>query len=326
MVRVRSSDAPVTAFFSEGESLSFSVADKGGSFPALVTIDYIAGSAWWTNRYELDLDRQQLAMVARVRWQAQVLFDDVDLLLVSGTVHSAPRPDVYQDGPPPPAAAGSSALDSSWFSFATSSPGSTRNLDTFTVPASQDAGIYVVHRAQGVDLPGAAGKDAKACREAGFSVRVYESPIEAQEYVAATFSGTQASATATGAGLPALMSLGNAGTIPWVPGRVELWKDSVLIGSDHVPYTPAGGKALMHTGTSFDVSVSRSVESTNATQYVNYTLRNVDAVPHRFELRESGGFENATLAAPFERDGKDLVAQVEVEAQGVVVIGFRASP
>ncbi len=327
-VRVRSADATVTAFFNDGESLTFFVADENATFPARVTIDYIAGSAWWTHRYELDLDRADLALVARINWQAAALFHDVDLLLVSGEIHTA---DPYGRDIPPPRAPEAAGSGGGWFTFSSSDSSSTGGLSAFTVPSSSDAGIYVVHRAEGVDLPGAAGKDAKACRTAGFSLRVYESPINASDLVVATMvqSGPKGGAPATSTspqGWPAFLAFENQGEVPWVPGLVEVWRDGVLVGSDVLPYTAVGGAASMQVGVSFDIQVERTVEATNTTTFVNYTLRNVDAVSHRLELRELWDFRNTTYDAPFVREGNVLVARVELAPQQDVVIGFEATP
>lgn len=328
-VRVRSGDAPVTAFFDEGGTLSFSVADENASFPASVAIDYIAGTAWWTNRFELDLDHADLTLVGRVYWQAEPLFRDVDLLLVSGEVHTA-QPS-YAGEPPVAAEAAMGPFGAGWFSFSSSSPPSSPGLNVFTVPSSKDAGIYVVHRAEGVDLPGAAGKDASACRAAGFSVRVYESPVNTTEFLVASFSDTTTSAgeawsAQVPTGLPSFLGIENAGQIPWVPGLVEVWKDGVLVGSDQLAYTPAGAGALIQTGTSFDVAASRSIDQDNGTVFVNYTLANADAVPHRVELSDTRTFANSTLAPPFERVGSAITARVELQPQQEVTIGYTATP
>lgn len=328
-VRVRSGDAPVTAFFDEGDTLSYSVDDENATFPAAVTIDYIAGTAWWTNRFELDLDHADLTLIGRVHWQAEALFRDVDLLLVSGEVHTVqPNYDERSYGAGEPAA---SAVGGGWFSFSSSNPPSAPGLNVFTVPSSKDAGIYVVHRAERVDLPGAAGKDALACRTAGFSVRVYESPVNTTEFVVASFtkdssSAGQAWSVDVPAGLPSYLAIGNAGAIPWVPGLVEVWKDGVLVGSDRLAYTPAGGEALIQTGTSFDVAAVRSIDVDNGTVFVNYTLRNVDAVPHRVELSDTRTFQNSTLPAPFVRVGDVVTAHVELAPQQEVTIGYTAAP
>jgi len=325
-LRIRSGDAPVTAFFNDGERVTFDIPGDNATFPASVSIDYIAGTAWWSHRYELDLDRSDLALVARVHWQAEALFRGVDLLLVSGEIHTANtvRP------PPGPVAADSAGFGGGWFTTTAGSTSGSGGLRAFTVPSSRDAGIYVVHRAEDVDLPGAAGKDARACREAGFSLRVYESPVNASEFVVATFKDGDAPTTAAPdspgpVGLPAFLELVNAGTIPWVPGLVEVWRDGVLVGSDQLAYTAGGGAALIQTGTSFDIEAERGVESTNSTVFVNYTLRNVDAVPHRVELREMRDFGNETLAPPFAREGGGVVARVALAPQQVVVIGFTAA-
>jgi hypothetical protein len=323
-VRVRSSDAPVTAFHTEDEGkVTFDVLDDNATFPAVVTIDYIAGTAWWANRFELDLDRGDLSMVGRVFWQAESLFRGVDLLLVSGEVHVETRPDLA----PPASMESAGAPGFGLFSpFTTSTPSGSYTLSAFSVPSSRDAGVYVVHRAQDVDLPGAAGKDAKTCPQAGFSVRVYESPVSTAEYVEAVFSGTTTEVLASDgpARLPSFLVLANRGDVPWVPGTVEVWKDAVLVGSDTLGYTPTEATTTIQTGTSLDIWGERVVESTNTTDFVNYTLGNNDAVAHRVRLVERGDFGNVSLAAPFAREEGAIVAYLELAPHEELTIGFTA--
>jgi hypothetical protein len=320
-LRVVGTGAQVGAYFMEDGSLHFYAALDSGSAAGVVDIFYVAGSASWTAHFELDFDAAKLALIARIDWPATTMFRHVDLLLVSGKLH-APSPSSYQ-GRAPAASAGSST-------FGPSSPPSslaTDSLAAFEVPSSTDAGIYVVHRARGVDIPGSNSNGVRTCAPAGFYLRVYESPVEATQVVAVEdaavdqVAGDSTLAGANGTGAPLEIELRNTGDLPWMGGRTDIYKDGILAGADNLPYVPRNGTARIEMGWALDLRVTRSVEIDNGTRYQNYTVQNFDVSPYAVEIKTAYA-GTVSDPGPFVRGEAGLTVRVEVAATSRTTIGF----
>jgi hypothetical protein len=331
-LRVHGQGARVNAFFLEDGALKFYAELQDGAPSAKIIIYYIPGSASWSHRYELDLDADQIALIANVNWRSSVIFRDIDFLLVSGKLHSVPQRGNNSYAPEAPVAssAGGFSFDRSPFGLASSVSNPERDeLGAFTIPVSSDAGIYVVHRSEGVDLPGSAGKAVNACGTFTFYIRVYESPLVKEELVVARSTGVPYGAPFAGAstepqGFPLFIELTNTGDLPWIPGRAELWRDEILVGSDNLPYTQRSGQARVQMGVAFDLTVSRTVESLDNETFVNFSAKNTDTVDYLLEIREPVSGRDITDLGPFVREGDELVARVPLAPSEEAAARFRA--
>lgn len=326
-LRVAGTGADVGGYFVEDGSLHFYVTLDPGSLAGNVNIFYIPGSASWVQHFELDFDKGELALVARVDWPATTMFRHVDLLLVSGKLHAAttsPSPERA------PAAAGFGGGSIFGLSNAVSSP-ATDELAAFEVPSSTDAGIYIVHRARAVDIPGSNSHGVRACTPASFFLRVFESPVESTQIVAADdaavdrMAGAPSSPRADPSGLPLLIELRNRGDLPWMGGRTDIYRDGILAGADNLPYVPRNGTARIEMGSALDVRVARAVETDNGTRYQNYTVRNLDVSPYTVEIATAYS-GNVTDPGVFVRAGGALTARVVVPPAAEVTLGFSGPP
>ena len=138
-MRVVGSHVDVTAYFVEEGALNFFALPPSGAPVGDVSVYYIAGAGSWTHHFELDAEAAELALIAKVDWRALTMFRHVDLLLVSGLLHTQDAPD-YERGPPAPAAgAGAWGLD---FAMSASSPatdGLATSASSTTAPACSTA-------------------------------------------------------------------------------------------------------------------------------------------------------------------------------------------
>lgn len=321
-LRVVGAGADVGAYFVEDGRLNFYVALEPGSVEGTVSIFYIPGSATWSHHFELDVEKGELALVARVDWPARTMFRNVDLLLVSGKLHTAP-PRPYPVAAPAAAGAGGSFFD---FSGRVASP-STDTLAAFTVPSSTDTGIYVVHRSKAVDIPGSNAQGLRSCAPAGFYLRVYESPLEATEIVVAddgaieTMRAAANSSASEPVGPPLVLELKNSGDLPWMSGRADIYKDGILAGADSLPYVPRNGTARLEMGWAFDVRVTRTTEVQNGTKYQNFTVTNLDVTPYTVEVTTIYPFTITDLG-PFVRVGDRLTARGTIAPATQVTFGW----
>lgn len=324
-LRIFASGATVTAYFLSGETLSFYAEMKNASTSAAVNIFYIPGTASWDGHFELDLDAKVLALVAKVDWRGSVMFRHIDLLLVSGEIHTVP-PSYYGS---PPVAASTSVGGGFASPFAPRlASDASDELAAFTIPSSTDNGIYVVHRVSNVDIPGSNALGRATCEPKSFFLRVYESPVLTSEIVVAhervygAGAPWNGSASATTTGLPLTIELGNAGGLPWMPGRADLYRDGILAGSDLIPYTPRDGTARLVMGKALDIEVTRQVEVSGGIRYVNHTVTNRDVTPYTVELSDLAGAANVTDPGSFLRVDGSMVASVQVRAGETVSLGW----
>ena len=317
-MRVVGSHVDVTAYFVEEGALNFFALPPSGAPVGDVSVYYIAGAGSWTHHFELDAEAAELALIAKVDWRALTMFRHVDLLLVSGLLHTQDAPD-YERGPPAPAAgAGAWGLD---FAMSASSP-ATDGLAAFAMPSSTDTGIYIVHRAAGIDIPGSSSHGVRTCAPAGFSVRVFESPAEQSDVVVLDDARIDALSTAWGKarGAPLFVEMRNLGELPWAAGRVDIYRNGILAGADDLPYVARNGTARLEMGSALDIEASRSLETLNGTAFHNYTVKNLDVTAYLVEVQSTPA--NVRDPGPFAwKDGR-LVASVEVPSGGEVHLGW----
>lgn len=315
-MRVVGAHVDVTAYFVEDGALNFFASPAPGGAGGQVSVYYIAGAGSWSHHFELDAEAAELALIAKVNWRASTMFRHVDLLLVSGLVHTQDTPD-YTRGPPAPMASGGGGAWSLDFAMSASSP-ATDGLSAFAMPSSTDTGIYIVHRAESIDIPGSSSHGVRTCAPAGFSVRVFESPVEQSDVVVLDDARIDALATPSGKarGAPLFVELRNLGALPWAAGRVDIYRDGILAGADDLPYVARNGTARLEMGSALDIRAGRSLETQNGTAFHNYTVKNLDVTPYRVELHSTGA--NVRDPGPFVWKDAGLVASVEVPAGGEV--------
>lgn len=319
-MRVVGSRVDVTAYFVEDGSLHFFASPAAGPAGGEVSVYFIAGAGSWTHHFELDAEAAEMALVAKVNWRATTMFRHVDLLLVSGLVHAQDEPD-YARGPPAPATAGGASAWGLGFAMSASSP-ATDGLAAFAMPSSTDTGIYVVHRADAVDIPGSSSHGVRSCAPAAFFVRVFESPVVQSDVVVLDDARIDLLGTSGGRarGAPLFVELRNLGELPWAAGRVDIYRDSILAGADELPYVARNGTARLEMGSAMDIRASRSLETINGTAFHNYTVRNLDVTAYLVEVESTPS--NVRDLGPFAwKDGR-LVASVEVPAGGEVRLGW----
>jgi len=315
-LRVVGRGAVVGAYFLEEGRLHFYADLLPGALSGAVEVFYVAGSASWSHHYELDLERLELALIGRVDWNARVMFRNVDLLFVSGTLHTVSS---GWGGEAPSAMMAGGGFGLFDFSSRVTSP-ETDSLAAFSVPSSTDTGIYVVHRAANVDLPGSNGHGLKTCKPSSFYLRIHASPVEATEVVVAADSAIDAlnasgvASSHAPAGLPFVIELVNRGALPWMAGKADIYRDGILAGADNLAYTARNGTAKIAMGWAYDVRVTRTLEKMGATAYHNYTIQNLDEMPFTVEL-ESAASSGVVDTGPFTRDG------ILLKARGVIQPG-----
>ncbi len=310
-MRVVGSHVDVAAYFVEDGSLNFYASPAPGTAGGEADVYYIAGAGSWNHHFELDAAAAELALIAKVDWRATTMFRHVDLLLVSGLVHTQEAPN-YSRGPTAPTA--TTAAGASWgldFSLSASSP-ATDGLAAFAMPSSTDTGIYIVHRAAAIDIPGSSSHGVRSCAPSGFSVRVFESPVEQTDVVVLDDARIDMLRTASGRsyGAPLFVEMRNLGGLPWAAGRVDIYRDGILAGADDLPYVARNGTARLEMGSALDIRASRSVQTENGTAFHNYTVKNLDVTPYRVELQSTAA--NVRDLGPFAWQDGRLVASLEV--------------
>jgi hypothetical protein len=319
-LRVVGNGPRVTGYFLEEGALHFSVEVGDGATPGPVEIFYVAGSAYWSHHYELDFARLELALIGRVQWQSNAMFREVDMLFVSGKVHSVPA-GAYGNNERPPAAAGGG---SDWFGLSGRvASAETGGLAAFSVPSSSDEGIYVVHRAANIDMPGSNGHGLRSCKPTAFYLRIHTSPVEATELVVVTDAQISASFQhEAGTVGPALeLEVRNRGTLPWMPGRADIYRTGILAGADEIAYTPRNGTLRIEMGTALDIQAAKTVETQDNRTYHNYTVKNVDVSDYTVEVVSNAPGQVGGHGA-FVRDGGVLKARLVVGAGDEVKLGW----
>lgn len=326
-LRVVGNGPRVTGYFLEDGNLHFSV-EVGDDAPAgAVVIYYVAGSASWSNHYELDLERSDLALIGKIQWGSKAMFRHVDMLFVSGKLHAVATGG-YEYMPQPAPAAGGSMNDADWAfdvsTRVTSAP--TANLATFSVPSSSDEGIYIVHRAADIDMPGSNGNGLKSCKPTAFYLRIHESPVEVKEVVVVTDAQIDAAAGggAYGADPAMILEVRNIGDLPWMPGRADIYRTGIIAGADNIGYTARNGTVDVQMGSALDIEATRIVTNVGGRVYHNYTLRNLDVSNFTVEVQSAvvgtvGGY------GPFVRDGSVLKARGVLQAGAEVQVSWWAT-
>jgi hypothetical protein len=314
----------VGGYFLEDGALHFSVEVRSDAPAGQVEIYYVAGSASWTHHYELDFARSELMLVGRVVWESKAMFRSVDMLFVSGKLHTASSWGGATTGTPAPAGAGGGSVFD--MSGLVASP-ATDNLAAFAVPSSSDEGIFVVHRASNIDMPGANGHGLKSCQPSTFYMRVHRSPVEQSEVVVVRDTGgySQNWSSEAGGRTPTLeLELRNLGDLPWMPGRADIYRSGILAGADDLPYTARNGTVRVEMGSALDIKAEVTVETSGDRVYHNYTLQNVDVSDYAVELVVAPQGLVGELG-PFARDGGLLKARVDLVRGAAVALSWWGS-
>ena len=310
----------VGGYFLEDGALHFSVEVRSDAPAGPVEIYYVAGSASWTHHYELDFARGELMLIGRVVWESKAMFRSVDMLFVSGKLHTASSWGNATTGTPAPAAAGGGVFD---MSRLVASP-ATDTLAAFAVPSSSDEGIFVVHRASNIDMPGSNGHGLKTCQPSTFYMRVHRSPVEQSEVVVVRDTGGSPqnwSSEAPGRTPTLELELRNLGDLPWMAGRADIYRSGILAGPDDIPYTARNGTVRVEMGSAFDIKAALSVETSGERVYHNYTLHNVDVSDFAVELVVTPQTVVGDLG-PFTRDGGLLKARVDLVRGAAVALSW----
>lgn len=314
-VRVYSSAANITAYYTDGEFLRFSAIVHEGVREAAVEVYYFPGSASWQGHYELDFERAEISLVARIDWRAKVVFRDVELQLVSGRAHTVPPSYSSPSEPRLAASPGGSPFN---LPRLAASP-VNEPLRAFEVPESADTGIYVVHKVQRADQPAVST----------FFVRVFTSPVAVRSVIVFDSAslqplGPERIPLADSKDPPLFIELSNSGGFPWMPGRADIYRDGILAGSDMIEYTSRGGTQRTAMGWSLDVKVARDVTDFNGTRTVSYNLTNRDNTPYTVEIRQRYTASEVTSLGPFHREGDEFVLAIDVPAGTTLSFSWKA--